>query len=173
MRPEEWSVVWEGIAAIGTMGAVGWAVYTTLAERRKRSVAEHELTAEKTASRVAKHREQAEHVAVWFDTYTTPSFESGGTVDLVIGAAKVGNYSSAPIFNAVVSGEAWLSEETFALGHARVVPPGSEPWSASLGRAAEYASELLLQVEFQDVAGVWWRRTSHGNLQELPGRPQT
>ncbi|MEU4388922.1 hypothetical protein [Promicromonospora sp. NPDC023805] len=176
MSPDEWSVVWEGVAAVGTMLAVVWAVFTTLTERRKRSAVEKELTKEQATSRVAKRREQPEHVAVWFEEEYRSLFgggpPSGGKPDLASphGTAFVGNYSGAPIFNVSVSAEAVLSEESFQLGFTNVVPPGPEPWSVDLAGAAGHGGELLMHVEFQDVAGVRWRRSSGGGLEEMPSR---
>lgn len=170
MSLNAWSVLWEAIAAIGTVGAVGWAMYTTITERRKRTDAENALTAEKASSRIAKRREQAEHVAVWFEVEDLTMAVGDTFHSTPYGKALVGNYSGAPIFNVVVSGDAWLSEQAWVdLGHTRVVPPGSEPWSTDLDGAAEYANELLVQVDFHDVAGVRWRRTSEGKLEEVPG----
>lgn len=166
-----WSVLWEAVAAIGTMGAVGWAVYTTLAERRKRTEAERELTAEKASSRVAKRREQANHLAIWHTKKQIQGVRNGRVAPVMTGRAHVGNYSSAPIFNAFVSAEALLSKKTFQLGYTNVVPPGSESWSVPLGEAAEYTGELLLNVVFQDVAGVTWRRFSNGYLEEVAPEP--
>ena len=167
-----WSVVWEAVAAVGTMLAVVWAVITTVTERRKRSAVEKELTAEKAASRVAKRREQAEHVAVWIDTeqVSVPA-KLGRGFDMSV--AVVGNYSSAPIFLVAVTGDAVLSDKSFVIEHVNVVPPVPDPWTASLGDADEYRGELLVHVEFSDVAGVRWRRSSNGDLEELPDqRPQ-
>jgi hypothetical protein len=172
MSPEEWSVVWEAVAAVGTVGAVGWAVFTTLAERRKRTEAERELTAEKAASREAKRREQADHVAVWFDV-SVGVLGATGTAErsTLQGSVFVGNYSGAPIFNVEVFGVATYSNEVFELGYLGVIPPGSDPWSDSLGAAAEYEHELRVHADFQDVAGVWWRRTSVGKLEEIGRHP--
>lgn len=166
-----WSVFWEAIAAVGTVGAVVWAVYTTLAERRKRTEAEQELTAEKASSRVAKRREQANHVGIWHTQKQVQGIRDGRVASVAAGRAHVGNYSSAPIFNAFVSAEALLSKKTFQIGYTNVVPPGSDPWVVSLGGAAEYTGELMLNVVFQDVAGVTWRRFSNGHLEEIASEP--
>jgi len=173
MSPDWWSVVWEAVAAVGTIGAVGWAVYTTLAERRKRTRAEQELTAEKAASRTAKRREQADHVAVWFDRNDVQVFP-GSAQTFENSFVVVGNYSSAPIFNVSVSGEALVSGKSFTFEHANVIPPAPEPWTAPLRDAADYFGELLVCVRFQDVAGVVWQRWSNGDLEEMAReRPQT
>lgn len=167
LSPEWWSVVWEGVAAVGTMGAVGWAVYTTLAERRKRSQTEVALTEEQAASRMAKRREQAEHVAVWFEMESLRLVSRERPEGAPSGFALVGNYSSAPIFNVAVSAEAVVAGRRFALGSTNVVPPGTEPWWKGLGEAAEHRAQLRLCVEFQDVAGVRWRRWSNGDLEDV------
>jgi hypothetical protein len=167
VSPEEWSVVWEAVAAVGTMGAVGWAVYTTLAERRKRSETEDALTKEQAASRMAKRRQQAEHVAVWFEMESLRLVARGRPEGAPWGTALVGNYSSAPIFNVAVSAEAVAAGKRFALGNTNVVPPGAEPWRNDLGEAADHRAQLRLCVEFQDVAGVRWRRWSNGDLEDV------
>lgn len=170
MNLDEWSLLWEAVAAVGTVVAVGWAVITTISEQRKRTDAENALTEEKAASRNAQRRGQADHIAVRFEVLPRPVLvigRDGARHATTRGSAFVGNYSSAPVFNIVVAGEARQAEKIFELGDRNLVPPGSEPWEVDLRDAAEHANELALRVEFSDVAGVRWRRWSNGELEEI------
>jgi hypothetical protein len=167
MATVTWSVVWEAVAAVGTVGAVVWAVYTTLTERQKRTETQDALTEEQAASRMAKRREHAEHIAVWFEMDHLRRVARGRPGGVLSGTALVGNYSSAPIFNVAVSAEAVVAGKRFALGNTNVVPPGNDPWRMDLGEAAEYRGQLRLCVDFQDVAGVRWRRWSNGDLEDV------
>lgn len=183
-----WTVLMDGLAAVGTLSAVAVAVYAISLERRDRLRAEQKLVDLDEARKVEEYEAQARAVHWWvvpidMDTYTGSMSRYLGIPwnDQRIGEAEkavvhlhVMNSSDAVIRFVVVSNNSQRNENGNTLRFAGTLPPGEhvfveEFWHSpagstfyrTLNRVA--LGDPIAWVEFMDINGQLWRREQNGS----------
>jgi hypothetical protein len=170
------------VAAIGTVGALGAAMWQISNERRRR-------IAQETQDRTERHQSQARLVAAWIgeiESATEDSdYDNGRT------AVELLNGSAEPIYSLVAglvyiqgaapkSIEAWFNLKKRSEPDTQVsppilllsiLPPGrwriwipASGWGITGGR-------IGAEVAFTDRAGAHWVRRATGELEELSAPP--
>jgi hypothetical protein len=174
------------LAALGTLAAVGLAIWSTAREAKARAsaesratIAEREREAERARSdqeradqREAKRLEQARQVLAWVEHRPAhpdrPHFDASGLRRLTSEHVLCFiNHSSAPVFDVTVH-VYWQSYNTDNIVESVAVLP------------AEASRELVIPdqfqedgfaatglVHFRDLNGRHWRRWENGYLNEL------
>ena len=170
------------VAAVGTVGALGTALWQIRTERNRR-------LAQEVHDRQERREEQARRIACWpgprADTEgegpMDPWWGSSTPIDLV-------NGSDEPVYNLVVAivlvqgagaarhAEDWkeraLEQRDAPWSTAAILPPGRwRVWVPGTGWGGGMGLRLGAEVAFTDRAGVSWVRRSTGALQQLPKPP--
>jgi hypothetical protein len=166
----------EWLAAIGTVGALGGALWQIRVERNRR-------IAQDARDREERRREQARKIACWPGESEDPGpidpwWGTSTPIDLV-------NGSDEPVYNVVVSivlvqgaGAPRTTEELkerAEIQHdaprstAAILVPGAwRVWVPGTGWDGGMGLRLGAEIAFTDRAGVSWIRRGTGALEELP-----
>jgi hypothetical protein len=167
------------VAAVGTVGTLGAALWQIGSERARR-------TEQETQARAERHREQARLVAGWVgrpERAKPGAPEDGRTPIYIV------NGSTEPVYNVLIThvavqgtaphtGEEW--RERNEKGHGppipmttlSILPPGRwRVWIRGTGWAGGLGGRPGAEVAFTDRAGTHWVRRATGALVELAKPP--
>ncbi len=171
-RTDDWSVVWNALAAIFTGAAVLWAVRSTIEERRLRRKTEEKLDEERKEESLRKSMEPAKQVMIWhtevitggkFYTSETEFYTKPMEVKFDIGCY---NASSTPI-TSLGFGFFKGSNVTYLAKSLPVLHPGKEITFESETFSLEDANGGETFVSFFDSSGRYCRRTSNGGVSHI------
>lgn len=177
-----WSTVWEAAGAIGTVGALAFALHVALEERKERNRENARLAAALEADALERRRAQALSVVVASQTRRTrvgPRPEGDDTSEPLFHTheAIAWNTSDLPVFRfalaveipyrAVEGCDGSIGDEDFAcLWAATAVAPGEDK-TVEFKRVDGGDLDGRVFAEFTDVNGVRWRRYETGELVEM------
>jgi hypothetical protein len=170
------------VAAFGTAGALGAALWQIRGERR------HRVDAERRR-RIAEHVAQARLIAAYKGEEDLPEGKQGQSSDQGRTALYLANNSPEPVYS-VVAGLVFIQgagprtiEESLELNTSQyqrlgpivivnILPGGLyRAWLRGTGLDAILSGRPGVEVAFSDRAGTHWVRRSGGRLEELPRSP--
>lgn len=169
---ERWHEAWEILGAIGSAFAALVALWLASRERVDRQAAERDRDEAREAQKRAELAEtrrmreaQARSVVVWAD-HLVDVLPTGRRNIARVGAA---NYSDKPIMDVRfrIDGEALpLVLDHVDRSSLPVLHPEMSTTASHVGGPTTPANDDI-GAEFRDAAGVWWRRSAAGGLEEL------
>jgi hypothetical protein len=119
---------------------------------------------ERQQDREERRRAQATQIYVVIDQVS----RAGGEVRA---ASNSTNASTQPIYDIVAQWGTRFGPVGDPMMHPQLVP-GESTSFIQLWQSEDLTSNLSIQIEFRDAAGVYWRTTDRGELTEFCGSPQ-
>ncbi|PUB32450.1 hypothetical protein C8K30_101976 [Promicromonospora sp. AC04] len=150
------------VTAIGTLAAVGVAVWVAWREQKHGREDREERRRE-------NRQAQASLVNAWIGTF----LRTGDPRDDMMGSYVVHNGSTAPIyeFRAILPA-GFAGMKPYHTSPIMLVPTERPRDLGFEAEPVEFSSDAPVEITFRDAAGIWWRRTTDGLLRELAGRPE-
>lgn len=165
-------ILWTDIVtSIGTVGAVGTALWLGVVEVRRFNRSE-------VRNRQTQERAQAAQLAAWVEVHPYYS-ERSDEPEGFHGDVSVINPSGRPLYDLQLSTlvAPWDDESREVAGPPEptnwdlgVLPPGAV--RTTRYRDVGYASDSPITCTFRDADDHWWRHTETGYLERLSGDPR-
>lgn len=181
-----------GVAALGTVGTLTWAVINGLDLRRRADDDRREAARVRDAENIEKRLDQARRISVWSVPLPAEQLPADyAEMEHVVDPRRVRlTNSSAEAVYEVVAYLVWVqgaaprtAEETQQFysqsggiqrmrAIVQVLPPGNFWFNLAGPPSSPMQGRLGLEVAFTDGAGRHWvRRARSGNLEELDANP--
>lgn len=166
--PNKVGTLGEWTAGLGAVALIAFALHEVAEARTAAQAAEDRRTADEVDRANARRRSQAELVAAWY-----AGLSEGDLPDRVI--VHLANRSALPVYETYIEvfrregrDEGWLT----AHQPQGVLGPTAEPMRIiTSSGVVEGDRRPGVAIRFRDAAGVYWRRTTQGQLEEMTGPP--